>query len=114
MSDRTLVQVEAEIEALLKEKWALEHPIIEYPKHIVVDGVTVEVTDAEHEKAVKASKQVVETTKAASGDTHTLVEAPKADTPEVDDIVEAWEPPPPPPKPLELQPKKPMAPKKHK
>jgi len=56
MAGRTLAQVDAEIEALQAEKWALEHPIVEYPKHIRLGEVTVEVTSAEHEKAVRGKK----------------------------------------------------------
>lgn len=53
MAARTVEQVDAEMEALRLEKWALEHPVIEYPKHVQVGEVSVVVHSAEHEKAVR-------------------------------------------------------------
>lgn len=52
MTERTLAQVHADIEALHAEKWALEHPIVEYPKHVQIGEVSIVVQSAEHEKAV--------------------------------------------------------------
>lgn len=82
MAARTVEQVDAEMEALRLEKWALEHPVIEYPKHIQLGEFNIVVESAEQEKRLRDGQLVVKAVHAASehgagpGDTHVLVEAP--------------------------------------